>query len=131
MSGGVTTLAGCAVKSWSNRQDSVALSSGEAEYYACVKAAAELMGNGFGVECWSTGKVRHLEVGRTRTPNQASWSEDDLLISGRCLRLFLQADVPTCLVDFLRGRMLRETELPARVQCTVSPFEDPGHPSKK
>ena len=44
MSGGVRTLAGCAVKSWSNRQDSVVLSSGEAEYYACVKAAAELMG---------------------------------------------------------------------------------------
>ena len=44
MSGGVVTLAGCTVKSWSNRQDSVVLSSGEAEYYACVKAAAELMG---------------------------------------------------------------------------------------
>ena len=67
MSGGVRTSAGCAVKSWSNRQDSVALSSGKAEYYACVKAAAELMGNGFGVERWSTGKVRHLEVGHTRT----------------------------------------------------------------
>ena len=44
MSGGVVTLAGRTVKSWSNRQDSVVLSSGEAEYYACVKAAAELVG---------------------------------------------------------------------------------------
>ena len=45
--------------------------------------------------------------------------------------LFLQADVPTCLVDFLRGRMLRETELPSRVQCAVSPCEDPWHPPTK
>jgi len=32
------------VKSWSNRQTAPALSSGEAEYYAVVKAAAEALG---------------------------------------------------------------------------------------
>ena len=50
---------------------------------------------------------------------------------GKGLRPFLQADVPTCLVDFLRGRVLRETELPSRVQCAVSPCEDPWHPPTK
>ena len=44
VSGGIVTLGGCALKSWSNGQGSVALSSGEAEYYASVKAAAELIG---------------------------------------------------------------------------------------
>ena len=43
-SGGLALLAGGPVKSWSNRQASPALSSGEAEYYAIVKAAAEALG---------------------------------------------------------------------------------------
>ena len=84
MSGGIVTLGGCALKSWSNRQGSVALSSGEAEYYASVKAAAELIGLrslakdlgwnvGLQLKIDSSaakaitsrlgaGKVRHLEV---------------------------------------------------------------------
>ena len=77
-------LAGGPVKSWSNRQASPALSSGEAEYYAIVKAAAEALGIqslaadlGWQVKVQlrvdssaakamvsrsGVGKVRHLEV---------------------------------------------------------------------
>ena len=44
VSGSIATLAQCALKSWSNRQGSSALSSGEAEYYASVKAVAEPIG---------------------------------------------------------------------------------------
>ena len=84
ISGGIVTLGGCALKSWSNRQGSVALSSGEAEYYTSVKAAAELIGLrslakdlgwnvGLQLKIDSSaakaitsrlgaGKVRHLEV---------------------------------------------------------------------
>jgi hypothetical protein len=84
MSGGVVTLGGGTLKSWSNRQGSVALSSGEAEYYAIVKLVAELMGikalaSDLGWEVTlrafvdssaakaiasrvGLGKVRHLEV---------------------------------------------------------------------
>ena len=43
-SGGVITLGGVALKHWSSTQASVALSSGEAEFTALVKAAAESMG---------------------------------------------------------------------------------------
>ena len=43
-SGGVALLAGCTVKSWSNRQATPAMSSAEAEYYAMVKACAESLG---------------------------------------------------------------------------------------
>ena len=43
-SGGIALLDGGPVKSWSNRQSSPALSSGEAEFYAAVKAAAEALG---------------------------------------------------------------------------------------
>ena len=43
-SGGVALLAGCTVKSWSNRQATPAMSSAEAEYYAMVKASAEALG---------------------------------------------------------------------------------------
>ena len=39
-SGGVALLAGCTVKSWSNRQATPAMSSAEAEYYSMVKASA-------------------------------------------------------------------------------------------
>ena len=42
--GGLLELAGGVVKSWSNRQGSVALSSGEAEFYAAGKAAIEAIG---------------------------------------------------------------------------------------
>ena len=35
------------------------------------------------------------------------------------------------LQDSLSGRMLRHHSVLARVQCAVSPFEDPGHPPKK
>ena len=43
-SGGVALLAGCTVKSWSNRQATPAMSSAEAEHYAMVKASAEAPG---------------------------------------------------------------------------------------
>ena len=72
------------MKSWSNRQGSVALSSGEAEYYASVKTASVLLGLGtlaedlgwrFDIWMWvditaaksiasrlGNGKLRHLDV---------------------------------------------------------------------
>ena len=43
-SGGVASIDGAAVKHWSSTQGSVALSVGEAEYYALIKAAAEGLG---------------------------------------------------------------------------------------
>ena len=43
-SGGMILMSGGLIRSWSNRQGSVALSSGEAEYYAVVKACAEALG---------------------------------------------------------------------------------------
>jgi hypothetical protein len=83
-SGGVAAISGGIIKSWSSTQSSIALSSGEAEYYALTKAAAE----GLGIQAlaadlgWSMklriwvdstaakaiaartglGRVRHLEV---------------------------------------------------------------------
>ena len=44
VSGGIITLGGAAVRTWSNRQASVSLSSAESEFYAATKAAAELLG---------------------------------------------------------------------------------------
>ena len=83
-SGGLAVLAGGPVKSWSNRQASPALSSGEAEYYAVVKAAAEALGlqalaadlgwqvkvqtrvDGSAAQAMASrlglGRVRHMEV---------------------------------------------------------------------
>ena len=43
MSGGLITMGSGAMKSWANRQASVALSSGEAEFYAAGKAASEAL----------------------------------------------------------------------------------------
>ena len=43
-SGGVASIDGAATKHWSSTQESVALSVGEAEYYALVKGAAEGLG---------------------------------------------------------------------------------------
>jgi hypothetical protein len=42
-SGGLVTLGGSILRSWSNRQSTIALSSGEAEFHSASKAAAELM----------------------------------------------------------------------------------------
>ncbi len=42
--GGIIVLGGAAVKCWSNRQATAALSSGEDELYAATKAATELIG---------------------------------------------------------------------------------------
>ena len=83
-SGGLLSVAGGVIKSWSNRQGSVALSSGEAEFYAAGKAAVEALGarSLFADLGWRAnlqicmdaeaaraiasrqgiGKVRHLEV---------------------------------------------------------------------
>ena len=44
ISGGVVIIDGVALKHWSSTQSSVALSSGEAEYTALVKAATEGIG---------------------------------------------------------------------------------------
>ena len=84
MSGGLATLGGAVLKSWSNRQATVALSSGEAEFHSASKAAAELIGVRSMMEDlgWDgniklfvdatvaqsmanrqgVGKIRHLEV---------------------------------------------------------------------
>ena len=43
-SGGLVVVGGGTVKSWSSTQGSIALSSGEAEYYAAVKGACEGLG---------------------------------------------------------------------------------------
>ncbi len=43
-SGGALEFAGCAVKHWASIQKVAALSSGEAELYGTVRAAAEGMG---------------------------------------------------------------------------------------
>jgi hypothetical protein len=83
-SGGVASFSGQAVKSWSSTQGTIATSSGEAEYYALVKGAAEglaiqALGKDLGIEMdlklWvdstaadsivsriGLGRVRHMEV---------------------------------------------------------------------
>ena len=62
MSGGVQ-LDGGALKTWSSRQGSVALSSGEAEHYAAVKAVGELLGVLAAAEYlgWSAKIVLHVD----------------------------------------------------------------------
>ena len=45
-SGGMVTLGGALLRSWSNRQATIALSSGEAEFHSASKAAAEVMAIG-------------------------------------------------------------------------------------
>ena len=83
-SGGVVAVAGGCLKSWSNMQATTATSSGEAEYYALVKGAAEALGMrslakdlgwDFELRIWvdlsaaksiasrtGIGKMRHMEV---------------------------------------------------------------------
>ena len=83
-SGGVAVITGGAIKSWSSTQGTIALSVGEAEYYAMVKAAAEglalvALGEDLGfklkLKLWvdsnaakaiasrlGLGRVRHMEV---------------------------------------------------------------------
>jgi len=62
-SGGVVVLGGVALKHWSSTQSTIALSSGEAEYTALVKAAAE----GLGVQAlaadlgWTLRLVVHVD----------------------------------------------------------------------
>jgi hypothetical protein len=83
-SGGAVGICGGTLKTWSSTQGTIALSSGEAEYYALVKASAEALGVQsiakdlgweFKVRIWidssaaksmasriGMGRVRHLEV---------------------------------------------------------------------
>ena len=83
-SGGVVSVGGGMMKSWSSTQASTAMSSGEAEYYAMVKGASEALGIqalaadlgwSWKVRMWvdspaaksiasrtGLGKVRHIEV---------------------------------------------------------------------
>jgi hypothetical protein len=62
-SGGVAVLGGCAVKSWASTQGVIAQSSGEAEYYAMTRAAAE----GLGIQAllqdlgWEADVVVHVD----------------------------------------------------------------------
>ena len=84
-SGGVLMLGGTAVRGWSTNQAVIALSSGEAEYYAALKGASQALGfqsmlEDIGLQTTVTlfsdssaargiihrtglGKLRHLEVG--------------------------------------------------------------------
>ena len=61
----------------------------------------------------------HLSDVRGRF-RQSSWSEDDLLISGRSLRPSPHLDVRTWLKDSLRGRMPRKSDTGTRAVCVVS-----------
>jgi len=83
-SGGVLTFQGGILKTWSSAQASIAQSSGEAEYYALVRAASEALGmqsimRDLGWDCrirllvdssaaksiasrTGLGKLRHLEI---------------------------------------------------------------------
>jgi hypothetical protein len=83
-SGGMASIGGGMLRSWSSTQATVAMSSGEAEYYAMVKAASEALGIQalaadlgwhLKVRLWvdstaaksiasrtGLGRVRHLEV---------------------------------------------------------------------
>ena len=84
-SGGILYLGGVAVRAWSSSQNVIALSSGEAEYYAALKGASSALGfqsmlKDLGVSASITlytdssaargiihraglGKLRHLETG--------------------------------------------------------------------
>ena len=84
-SGGILYLGGVAVRAWSSSQNVIALSSGEAEYYAALKGASSALGfqsmlGNLGVKASITlytdssaargiihraglGKLRHLETG--------------------------------------------------------------------
>ena len=74
MSGGILAIGGGIVKSWSSRQASIALSSGESEFHAAAKGATEALGvksspTRADAEAARTtasrqgvGKIRHLEV---------------------------------------------------------------------
>ena len=108
-SGGIILLAGGVVKTWSNKQGSRALSSGEAEYYALVKAAAEAMGvqsvaKDLGWDAkikiyvdstaskaiasrLGIGKIRHLEV-------RYLWVQDEVARKRIQLRKVLGKDNP-------------------------------------
>ena len=84
-SGGILYLGGVAVRAWSSNQNVIALSSGEAEYYAALKGASSALGfqsmlRDLGIHTSITlftdssaargiihraglGKLRHLETG--------------------------------------------------------------------
>ena len=84
-SGGILYLGGVAVRAWSSNQNVIALSSGEAEYYAALKGASSALGfqsmlKDLGISTSITlytdssaargiihraglGKLRHLETG--------------------------------------------------------------------
>ena len=84
-SGGILYLGGVAVRAWSSNQNVIALSSGEAEYYAALKGASSALGfqsmlRDLGIHASITlytdssaargiihraglGKLRHLETG--------------------------------------------------------------------
>ena len=114
MSGGMTVVGGAVIKSWSNRQATVALSSGEAEFYSAGKAAAELIGvksvmrdMGWDVDIklhvdatvarQGIGKIRHLEV-RYLWPQEMAKS--GVIADGKMNGVLNPADVLTKPMSF-------------------------------
>ena len=59
-SGGLIMLGSHALKTWSSTQANIALSSGEAEYYAMVKCGSQLLG--------MNALVRALGIGEKECP---------------------------------------------------------------
>ena len=112
-------LDGCALKCWSNRQVTVALSSGEAELYAATKAAAEM---GWKVESMlelrmessaargmagrrGLGKTRHIDVRRL-------WLQEVIekkkIVTKKVLGVKNPADVLTKLKSYKEASSLME-----------------------
>ena len=66
---------------------------------------------------------------------RSCWTYEDAFVSQAGPKMICSSrEDPSVLLrnhwlqDSLSGRMLRDHSVPARVQCAVSPFEDPGHP---
>ena len=71
-SGGAVMYGQCLLKSWSSTQAVVALSSGESEYYALVKAASEGLGIRSALGEWGEDKAVHVYTDSTAAKGIAS-----------------------------------------------------------
>ena len=121
VSGGLATLGGAVLKGWSNRQASVALSSGEAELYAATKGAAE----GLGIQSLMTDLDWSSEV-EIRTDANAARAMASRQGLGRTRhvevrRLWLQEAVEQ---RSLRIARVSGVENPADVLTKLKNFED-------
>ena len=74
---GVAFLAGCTVKSWSNRQATLAMSCAETEYYAMVKVSAEALGIQALAADWGWAVRFRLRVDTSAASAVACWSGVD------------------------------------------------------